>query len=54
VKVLLFVDQRIRSAGTRGYRSEQTRLTVQMVRQDDRWLVDEIELTNVLGDPAVR
>lgn len=54
VKVLLFVDQRIRSDETRGYKLEQTRLTVQMVRQDGQWLLDEVELTNLLGDPAAR
>lgn len=54
VKVLLFVDQRVRSEGTQGSKSEQTRLTVQMIREDGRWLVDEIELTNVLGPPAAQ
>lgn len=54
VKVLLFVDQKLRSQGMRGFKSEQTRLTVQMVRQDEKWLVDEMELTNLVEVPAAR
>lgn len=48
VKVLLFVDQRIRSAGKPGANNEQSRVTVQMVREEGRWLVDELQVTNLL------
>jgi Mce-associated membrane protein len=49
VKVLLFVDQEIRSTEDKGYRLDQSRVAMQMVRQDGDWLVDEVEVVNVLG-----
>ena len=49
VKVLLFADQEIRSTRDKGYRLDQSRVTMQMVRQDGEWLVDEVEVVNVLG-----
>jgi Mce-associated membrane protein len=49
VKVLLFVDQSIRSAGRPGAVSEQTRVTVQMVHDEGRWLMDELQITNLLA-----
>lgn len=52
VKVLLFVDQEIRSQDERGVRLDQSRVTLQMVKQDGQWLVDEVELTNLLRDPS--
>jgi Mce-associated membrane protein len=52
VKVLLFADQEIRSTQKKGYRVEQSRVTMQMVRQDGDWLVDEVEVVNVLGSPS--
>lgn len=54
VKVLLFVDQKVRSEGERGYASEQSRVTVQMVREDGRWLVDEVQIDNVLNPQVSR
>jgi Mce-associated membrane protein len=48
VKVLLYVDQRIHSQGTKGNDLDQPRITMQMVRQDDEWLVDEVDVVNVL------
>ncbi len=49
VKVLLFADQEIRSTQEKGFRLDQSRVTMQMVRQDGDWLVDEVEVVNVLG-----
>lgn len=54
VKVLLFVDQSIRSAGRPGAVSEQTRVTVQMVRDEGRWLMDELQITNLLTPQGAR
>jgi Mce-associated membrane protein len=51
VTVLLFVDQLITNPGTgsggaqRGL--DQPRVTMQMVRQDGRWLVDEVKLSGL-------
>jgi Mce-associated membrane protein len=53
-KVLLFVDQTIRAEGTKGLDFEQTRVTMQMVREDGTWLVDEVEVTNLLTPSAAR
>ncbi len=51
VKVLLFVDQEIRSKGTSGSRLDQPRVTMQMVRQDGDWLVDEVQVNNLVSTP---
>jgi Mce-associated membrane protein len=42
--VLLFVDQTITSAGKDTRELDQPRVVMTMVRQDGRWLVDEVEL----------
>jgi Mce-associated membrane protein len=52
VKVLLFVDQEIRSQGKSGSRLDQPRVTMQMVRQDGTWLVDEVQVNNLVSDPG--
>jgi Mce-associated membrane protein len=52
VKVLLFVDQRIRSQGEKGSKLDQPRVTLQMVRQDGEWLVDEVQVNNLISDPG--
>lgn len=49
VEVLLFVDQELKAAGKKRTELEESRVTMQMVREDDRWLVDEVELQNLLG-----
>ncbi len=52
VTVLLFVDQELSSEGASGEPSrglDQPRVTMTMVRQDGRWLVDAVELKS-LGD----
>jgi Mce-associated membrane protein len=54
VKVLLYVDQRISSRGTKKSDLDQPRITMQMVRQDGEWLVDEVDVVNVLGTSAAR
>jgi Mce-associated membrane protein len=54
VKVLLFVDQTIRAEGTKQLDFEQTRVTMQMVREGETWLVDEVEVTNLLTPSAAR
>lgn len=48
-KVLLYVDQEITSAGEEGTKVDQPRVTMQMVRQDGEWLVDEVQVLNLLG-----
>jgi Mce-associated membrane protein len=45
VRVLLFVDQRVTSARG-GTRVEQPRLSMAMVHEDGRWLVDSVALEN--------
>jgi Mce-associated membrane protein len=51
VTVLLFVDQEISNPGTGGSAPQrgldQPRVTMQMVRQDGRWLVDEVKISNL-------
>lgn len=47
VEVLLFVDQEITAPGVRP-RLEEQRVRMQMVREGGRWLVDEIEIDNLL------
>lgn len=52
VKVLLFVDQEIRSQGETGSRLDQPRVTMQMVQQDGEWLVDEVQVNNLVSTPG--
>lgn len=52
VKVLLFVDQKIRAEGTRGFKTDQPRVTLQMVRVDGKWLVDEVQVNNLVSGPG--
>ena len=52
VKVLLFVKQRIRAEGARGIKTDEPRVTLQMVRVDQRWLVDEVQVNNFVSDPG--
>ena len=49
VKVLLFVDQELMAPGEDGPKLEESRVVMRMVRQDGRWLVDEMQLENLLG-----
>jgi Mce-associated membrane protein len=49
VKVLLFVDQRIRSEQEAEPGLDQPRITMQMVREDGEWLVDEVQLNNLVS-----
>ncbi len=49
VKVLLFVDQEIAASEQKGTKIDQPRVTMQMVLQDGRWLVDEVAVNNLLG-----
>jgi hypothetical protein len=49
VEVLLFVDQRVRSTNSAGTRTEEPRLSMQMVREGGRWLVDAVDMENSLS-----
>ncbi len=49
VKVLLFVDQKIRSEQETRPGLDQPRVTMQMVREDGDWLVDEVQLNNLVS-----
>ena len=49
VKVLLFVDQKIRSEQETRPGLDQPRVTMQMVREDGKWLVDEVQLNNLVS-----
>ena len=49
VKVLVFVDQELKGAGDAGTNLEESRVTMQMVLEGGRWLVDEVALQNLLG-----
>ena len=44
VEVLVFVDQKIQRAGAPRPTVDGNRVVMQMVRQDGRWLVDDVEL----------
>jgi Mce-associated membrane protein len=48
VEVLLFVDQTITAAGRPGEQVEQPRVTMQMVRVDGAWLVEAVDVDNLL------
>lgn len=50
VTVLLFVDQTIASADQDGAKVDQPRVTMQMVEQGGEWLVDEVQVNNLLTD----
>lgn len=54
VTVLLFVDQELTSQGASGEPSrglDQPRVTMSMIRQDGRWLVDAVELKSLGNTP---
>lgn len=44
VQVLVFLDQRVTSKGHAGSQTEEPRLSMSMVEQDGKWLVDAVEL----------
>jgi Mce-associated membrane protein len=50
VKVLLFVDQELKAPGQPEPKLEESRVIMQMVREDGRWLVDDVQLLNLLGE----
>lgn len=50
VTVLLFVDQTLNNPGNAERGLDQPRVSMSMVRQDGRWLVDDIELNNLSAD----
>lgn len=50
VKVLLFVDQTLEVPGQEA-KVDQPRLSVQMVLQDGRWLVDQVAVNDRLTSP---
>jgi Mce-associated membrane protein len=50
VKVLLYVDQQIRSRGRKGADVDQPRITMQMVRQGGEWLVDEVDVVSLVAE----
>ena len=50
--MLLFVDQEIRSEQETRPGLDQPRVTMQMVRQDGEWLVDEVQLNNLVSTPG--
>jgi Mce-associated membrane protein len=52
VKVLLFVDQEISSQGKEGTKLDQPRVTMQMVQQGGEWLVDEVQVNNLVSTPG--
>ena len=43
-EVLLFVDQKLERADAKGTSVDSSRVVMTMVRQDGRWLVDEVDL----------
>lgn len=49
VKVLLFVDQELMAEGQAEPVIEESRVTMHMVHQQGRWLVDQVALQNLLG-----
>ncbi|GAB2759882.1 hypothetical protein GCM10027020_10410 [Nocardioides salsibiostraticola] len=51
VAVLLFVDQEITSVGEDSSKIDQPRVTMEMVLDGDRWLVDAVSLGTLI-DPA--
>lgn len=49
-RVLLFVDQEITAQGEDGSKLDQPRVTFEMVRQDGDWLVDEVQVNNLITE----
>jgi len=49
VRVLLFVDQRIRAKGEDGVRLDQPRVAMTMVQQDGKWLVDSVVIDELVA-----
>ncbi len=49
VTVLVFVDQTLTNPGQSQPGLDQPRVTMSMVRQGGRWLVDEVKLNNLTG-----
>lgn len=47
VVVLLFVDQTLTDDSQEENRLDQPRVTMTMVREGDRWLVDEVAINNL-------
>jgi Mce-associated membrane protein len=47
VTVLLFVDQTLTNQGSSERKLDQPRMTMSMVREGGRWLVDEVKLSNL-------
>lgn len=47
VVVLLFVDQEITNEGSSDRSLDQPRVTLTMVKQDGRWLVDDLDLNTI-------
>ena len=48
VHVLLFVDQELTEPGQDERRLEESRVTMEMVRSGGEWLVDEVQIQNLL------
>lgn len=49
VRVLLFVDQEIRAEKQKGSKLDQPRVTMSMVLVDGRWLVDAVNVNDLLS-----
>lgn len=49
VTVLLFVDQEIRAAKQKGTKIDQPRVAMDMVLQDGEWLVDQVQIGDLVG-----
>ncbi len=47
VTVLLFLDQTLTNQGNEERKLDQPRLSLLMVREDGRWLVDEVKVNNL-------
>lgn len=50
VRVLLFVDQEITSKGQQDSKVDQPRVTMHMVLEGDHWLVDQVQVNDLLTD----
>lgn len=50
VTVLLFVDQTLTDEAGNDNQLDQPRVVMTMVRQDDRWLVDEVDIKNLTNN----
>ncbi len=49
VRVLLFVDQVVSARDTKGSHTEEPRISMQMVHDGGRWLVDTVQLEDSSG-----